>query len=161
MLSKADNELLCRIGRGTPMGELMRQYWMPVLYDWELESAGTPLRVRILGEDLIAWRDSSGTPGFVAENCPHRGASLFFGRNEELDPGLRCVYHGWKFDVDGQCLDMPNEPAESDFRTKVRATTYRAAEYGGLVWAYLGPQQESPPEVPRLELGLVPPEQRQ
>jgi nitrite reductase/ring-hydroxylating ferredoxin subunit len=159
MLSKADNDLLCRVGRGTPMGELMRQYWMPLLYDWELEPDGTPLRVRVLGENLIAWRDSAGRPAFVAENCPHRGASLFFGRNEES--GLRCVYHGWKFAVDGTCVDMPNEPAESDFRTRVRATAYAAAEYGGLVWVYLGPHQDAPPDVPRFEWGLVPPEQRQ
>src|SRR5215471_12502296 len=160
MLSKHDNELLCRVGRGTPMGELMRQYWIPVVYDWELEPAGTPLRVRILGEDLIAWRDSSGKPGFLAENCPHRGASLFFGRNEDLSPGLRCVYHGWQFDTSGQCLDMPNEPAESDFRSKVRALAYRAAEYGGLVWVFMGDRQAEPPEVPRFEWGLVPAEQR-
>jgi phenylpropionate dioxygenase-like ring-hydroxylating dioxygenase large terminal subunit len=138
MLSKQDNELLCRVGRGTPMGEMMRQYWLPVVYDWELEPDGAPLRVRVLGEDLIAWRDSAGKPGFVAENCPHRGASLFFGRNEELYPGLRCAYHGWKFATDGTCVDMPNEPAESDFKSKVTASAYSAAEYGGLVWVYMG-----------------------
>jgi phthalate 4,5-dioxygenase oxygenase subunit len=159
MLSKADNELICRVGRGTPMGDMMRQYWMPVLYDWELEPDGTPLRVRVLGEDLIAWRDTNGQPGFVAENCPHRGASLFFGRNEEA--GLRCVYHGWKFAVDGTCVDMPNEPADSDFKEKVRAGAYRAAEYGGMVWVYMGPRQDDPPQVPRFEWGLVPAEQRQ
>jgi phthalate 4,5-dioxygenase len=159
MLSRQDNELLCRVGAGTPMGTLMRAYWMPVLYDWELEPDGAPLRVRVLGENLIAWRDSTGQPAFVAENCPHRGASLFFGRNEEA--GLRCVYHGWKFDTSGQCVDMPNEPAESDFRTRVRAQSYKAAEYGGLVWVYMGPQQDEPPEVPRFEFGLVPAEQRQ
>jgi len=109
MLSKENTETLCRVGPGTVMGDLMRQYWLPVVYSWELTADGDPLRVRMLGEDLIAFRDSNGTPAFVANNCPHRGASLFFGRNEEA--GLRCVYHGWKFDVDGNCVDMPNEPA--------------------------------------------------
>src|SRR3954454_5661361 len=152
MLNQAENELLTKTGPGTPMGTLFRRFWLPALLPRELPGADSdPTRFRILGEDLVAFRDSTGTVGFLQNNCPHRGASLFFGRNEELDPGLRCVYHGWKFDVTGQCVDMPNEPAESDFKTKVRATTYRAAEYGGLVWAYLGPQQDSPPEVPRLE----------
>jgi nitrite reductase/ring-hydroxylating ferredoxin subunit len=159
MLSRADNELVCRVGPGTPMGDLMRQYWLPILYDWELTPDGTPLRVRILGEDLIAWRDTAGRPSFVAGNCPHRGASLFFGRNEEA--GLRCVYHGWKFDADGQCTDMPNEPAESDFKSKVRAMAYRAGEYGGMVWVYMGPRQADPPAIPRFEWGLVPAAQRQ
>jgi len=159
MLSTEETELLCRVGAGTPTGELMRQYWMPVLYDWELEPDGRPLRVRVLGEDLIAWRDSQGRPGFLAENCPHRGASLFFGRNEEA--GLRCVYHGWKFGVDGRCMDMPNEPAESNFRDKIRATSYRGAEFGGIVWVYMGPRQDDPPRVPQFEWGLVPADQRQ
>src|SRR6476660_2471922 len=102
----------------------------------------------LLCEDLVAFRDSDGEVGFVAENCPHRGASLFFGRNEEA--GLRCVYHGWKFDASGTCVDMPNEPAESDFRTKVKATAYPTTERGGIVWAYLGPRAEPPP-LPDLE----------
>src|SRR5438270_560248 len=130
MLSKENTETLCRVGPGTVMGDLMRQYWLPCVYSWELTADGDPLRVRMLGEDLIAFRDSNGTPGFIANNCPHRGASLFFGRNEEA--GLRCVYHGWKFDVDGNCLDMPNEPAESDFKARVKAQTYPAQEYAGL-----------------------------
>ena len=141
------------------MGELMRQYWMPVLYDWELEPDGQPLRVRVLGEDLTAWRDSRGMAGFVSENCPHRGASLFFGRNEEN--GLRCVYHGWKFDVGGRCVDTPNEPAESNFKDKVRAGAYAAAEFGGIVWVYMGPRQDDPPAVPQFEWGLVPADHRQ
>src|SRR4051794_41508093 len=111
MLSKADNELLTRTGPGTPMGDLMRQYWIPALLSEELaEKDGPPQRVRLLGEDLIAFRDSEGKIGLLGQHCPHRGASLFFGRNEES--GLRCVYHGWKFDVTGACVDMPNEPAE-------------------------------------------------
>jgi phthalate 4,5-dioxygenase len=159
MLSQEETQLLCRVGRGTPMGEMMRQYWMPVLYDWELEPDGRPLRVRVLSEDLIAWRDTDGRPGFVAENCPHRGASLFFGRNEE--GGLRCVYHGWKFAVDGHCVDMPNEPPESNFKEKVRANAYAGAEFGGLVWVYMGPRQSQPPQVPQFEWGLVPADHRQ
>src|SRR5215469_12994254 len=139
MLSKADNELLTRVGPGTPMGELFRRFWLPILVESELpEPACAPIRVRLLGEDLVAFRDSDGQIGFLAENCPHRGASLFFGRNEELYPGLRCVYHGWKFDTAGNCLDMPNEPAESDFKHKVKATAYPAVERGGAIWIYMG-----------------------
>src|SRR3989442_422364 len=109
MLSKADNELITRVGSGTPMGNLMPQYWIPVLFSWELEADGPAERVRLLREDLIAFGDSNGQPGMLAAHCPHRGASLFFGRNEEA--GLRCVYHGWKYDVTGACVDMPSEPA--------------------------------------------------
>ena len=120
MLSKEDNDLVTRVGPGTPMGELMRQYWLPALVSSELPTPDSdPVRVLLLGEKLIAFRDSTGRVGLLAHNCPHRGASLFFGRNEEQ--GLRCVYHGWKFDVTGQCVDMPNEPAESNFKTKVKA----------------------------------------
>ena len=124
MLSREDNELLTRIGPGTPMGNLMRQYWQPVLLGSELpEPDGPPLRVRALGEDLIAFRDSAGRVGLLGANCPHRGAPLFFGRNEE--GGLRCIYHGWKFDTSGRCLEMPNRPTDRDYRDKVRATAYR------------------------------------
>src|SRR6266853_3436418 len=150
MLSKENTETLCRVGAGTVMGDLMRQYWLPCVYSWELTADGDPVRVRMLGEDPIAWRDSNGTPSFVANNCPHRGASLFFGRNEEM--GLRCVYHGWKFDTNGQCIDMPNhhfgmasEPAESDFKSKVKAVAYPSAEWGGFVWIYMGPPAKQPP----------------
>src|SRR6266508_3837361 len=109
MLSTADNELLCRVGPATPMGQYLRRYWMPALLSWELpEPDCAPIRVRLLGEDLVAFRNTEGQVGLMAENCPHRGASLFFGRNEEC--GLRCVYHGWKFDTAGACVDMPAEP---------------------------------------------------
>ena len=112
MLSREDNELLTRVGQGTPMGTTMRRYWIPALLARELpEPDCPPVRVRLLGEDLVAFRDTQGRIGLVDELCPHRRASLFFGRNEEC--GLRCVYHGWKFDVDGRCVDMMNEP-ESD-----------------------------------------------
>ena len=120
MLKQEENELITRVAPGTPMGNTMRRYWMPALLSSELKHADSePVRVRLLGEDLIAFRDSNGAVGLLQNNCPHRGASLFFGRNEEA--GLRCVYHGWKFDISGQCIDMPNEPAESDFKQKVRA----------------------------------------
>src|ERR1700730_15104811 len=136
MLSKEDNELVCRVGPGTPMGNLLREYWIPVLQSEDLANADSdPLRVKLLGEDLIAFRDTAGEVGLLANNCPHRGASLFFGRNEEH--GLRCVYYGWKLDTSGQCIDMPNEPAESDFRTKVRAVAYPCREVNGIVWTYM------------------------
>jgi nitrite reductase/ring-hydroxylating ferredoxin subunit len=150
VLSEQDNELITRVGPGTPMGDLLRLYWIPLLFSWEVERGGGPERVRLLGEDLVAFRDSSGHIGLLQNNCPHRGASLFFGRNEDLAPGLRCVYHGWKFATDGACVDMPNEPAESDFKHKVRATAYPCIERAGFVWTYMGPQTPPPP-LPRLE----------
>jgi phenylpropionate dioxygenase-like ring-hydroxylating dioxygenase large terminal subunit len=144
MLTREDNALLCQTNAGTPMGELFRRFWLPALVPSELPGPDCdPIRFRILGEDLVAFRDSNGQVGFLAQHCPHRGASLFFGRNEE--GGLRCVYHGWKFSVDGACVDMPNEPAESDFRTRVKATSYPAAEYAGLIWIYMGPTDKKPP----------------
>jgi nitrite reductase/ring-hydroxylating ferredoxin subunit len=154
MLTREDNELMCRVGPGTPMGETLRQYWHPLLLSTELPTPDCPpIRARLLGEDLIAFRDSSGRVGIVATNCPHRGASLFFGRNEE--DGLRCVYHGWKFDVTGRCIDMPSEPAESNFKDKVRLPAYKAEERGGVVWVYMGPRSEAP-VIPDLPWFLVP-----
>src|SRR5579871_2309756 len=153
MLSKEDNELLCRIGPGTPMGNLFRQYWLPMMKSDEAPVPdGPPVRIKLLGEELIAFRTTSNAIGLIQNNCPHRGASLFFGRNEE--DGLRCVYHGWKFDASGACIDMPNEPAESDFKTRVRAVAYPAQERGGIVWAYLGPR-EQPPLLPDLEGNML------
>src|SRR5438477_5597477 len=144
MLSREENELLTRTSPGTPMGNLYRRFWLPALLPQELPAPDSdPIRFRILGEDLVAFRDSNSKVAFLANNCPHRGASLFFGRNEEA--GIRCVYHGWKFDVDGNCIDMPNEPAESDFKHKVKATAYPAAEYGGFIWIYMGPSDKQPP----------------
>jgi len=149
MLKVEDNELITRVGPGTPMGNFMREYWVPALLSSEVPTPDSdPLRVLLLGEQLIAFRDTNGNVGLLQNHCPHRGASLFFGRNEEA--GLRCVYHGWKFAVDGTCLDMPNEPAESDFKHKVRAVAYPTKERGGLVWAYLGPRT-TPPALPDLE----------
>ena len=153
MLNKEDNELLCRVGPGTPMGDVMRHYWLPGLLSSELPSADSdPLRLMLLGEALIAFRDTNGRVGVVQNNCPHRGASLFFGRNEEA--GLRCVYHGWKFDVDGNCIDMPNEPAESDFKSKVRAVAYPTQERCGIVWVYMG-SASTPPPLPELEPNML------
>src|SRR5690606_27112136 len=151
MLSKQDNDILCRVGPGTPMGELMRQYWIPVFMSNELDTPDCPpQRVRVLGENLIGFRVTSGEVGLIADACPHRGASLFFGRNEE--EGLRCVYHGWKFDVTGACVDMPSEPPESNFRAKVRARAYPTRERNGVVWAYLGPRSpDNLPPLPDLE----------
>src|SRR5688572_29963863 len=159
MLTPADAELLTRVGPGTVMGDFFRQYWVPVAMSSELpESDCPPLRVRLLGEDLVAFRTTSGQAGLVAANCPHRGASLFFGRNEE--EGLRCVYHGWKFDVAGNCVDMPNEPAESNFKQKVKPTAYPVRERGGILWMYLGSLtgDELPP-LPDLEGNMQPDDQ--
>ncbi|MGE5059151.1 MAG: Rieske 2Fe-2S domain-containing protein, partial [Betaproteobacteria bacterium] len=112
MLSKEDNEFACHVGPGTPMGELFRRFWLPAMLPSELPKPDCPpVRLRLLGEDLVAFRDSNNKIGVVEAHCPHRGASLYFGRNEEC--GIRCVYHGWKFDVDGNCVDMPSEPPES------------------------------------------------
>ncbi len=145
MLSREENELLTQVGPGTPMGQTMRRYWMPALMTRELsEPDGPPVRVRLLGEDLVAFRDSEGRIGLLDELCPHRLASLYFGRNEGC--GLRCVYHGWKFDVNGQCTEMMNEPAENDFSHKVRTTSYPTVEAGGIIWAYMGPEALRPPD---------------
>jgi phenylpropionate dioxygenase-like ring-hydroxylating dioxygenase large terminal subunit len=135
------------------MGEVMRHYWLPAFKSDELPSPDCPpLRIRLLGENLIAFRTTSGKVGLVANACPHRGASLFFGRNEE--EGLRCVYHGWKFDTTGACVDMPSEPAESNFKGKVRARAYAVEERNGVVWAYLGAQDKLP-VLPHFEANLV------
>ncbi|HZT06370.1 MAG TPA: Rieske 2Fe-2S domain-containing protein [Chloroflexota bacterium] len=154
MLSQADNELLTRVGPGTDMGNLFRQYWLPAFLSSELpEPDCDPMRLRLLGEDLVAFRDTAGRVGVLAMNCAHRGASLFFGRNEES--GLRCVYHGWKFDVTGRCVDMPNEPPESSFKDKVRQRAYPCQERNGTVWVYMGPRSQ-PPDFPRYEWAHVP-----
>src|SRR5215472_6690368 len=154
MLSREDNELVCRVGPGTPMGQFMREYWLPAFVPSELpEPDSAPMRMRLLGENLIAFKTTSGKYGLMAHNCPHRGASLFFGRNEQ--EGLRCVYHGWKFDCDGVCVDMPNEPSENSFKSKIRATTYPCAERNGIVWTYLGPRPVPPP-LPDIEPNMLP-----
>lgn len=144
MLNVEENQLLTRIGPGTPMGAMFRRYWAPALLSEEVaEADGTPVRVRLLGEQLVAFRDSQGRVGLLEEHCPHRGASLALGRNEEN--GLRCIYHGWKYEVTGQCVETPTEPAESDYKRKVRANGYPTREAGGIVWAYMGPPDKEPP----------------
>ncbi|MGH7038382.1 MAG: Rieske 2Fe-2S domain-containing protein [Stellaceae bacterium] len=148
------NEQLTRVGQGTSMGTTMRLYWLPALLSHEIaEPDGPPVRVRLLGEDLVAFRDSRGRIGLVDEYCPHRRASLYFGRNEEC--GLRCVYHGWKFDVTGACVDQMNEPPENQFKDRVHLTAYPTCELGGLVWAYLGPADKIPP-LPKFAWTQVP-----
>jgi phthalate 4,5-dioxygenase oxygenase subunit len=154
MLTREENELLTRTGAGSAAGNYFRRYWLPALLASELPRPDcAPVRVRILGEDLIAFRDSEGRVGLLDEFCPHRRASLFWGRNEEC--GLRCVYHGWKFDATGACVDMPNEPPEYGFASKVRTVAYPTREFGGVIWAYLGPA-ERVPELPKLEWARVP-----
>ncbi|MBT5109809.1 MAG: Rieske 2Fe-2S domain-containing protein [Rhodospirillaceae bacterium] len=158
MLKPEDNELLCRVGPGTPMGELFRRFWIPAMVPGELPGPDCdPVRLRLLGEDLVAFRDSDGRIGVLEERCPHRRASLFYGLNEGC--GLRCVYHGWKFDVDGACVDMPNERPDSDFKHKVRAKAYAAAEWGGYIWVYMGPADRKPP-LPEFEWAMLPPTHR-
>jgi phthalate 4,5-dioxygenase oxygenase subunit len=153
MLTASDNEILTRVGPGTYMGDLMRQYWIPALISDELPSPDCPpLRLRLLGENLISFRTTSGAVGITVNSCPHRGASMFFGRNEE--EGLRCVYHGWKFDTTGACVDMPSEPAESNFKNKVRIKAYKTHEANGMIWVYMGPR-ETPPPLPEVEGALA------
>src|SRR5271154_2319864 len=140
MLNHEDNELLTRVGPGTPMGSMLREYWMPAMLASELPHPDcNPVRVMLLGEPLIAFRDSEGRPGLLSYFCPHRSAGLYYGRNEK--GGLRCVYHGWKFDVDGNCLDMPVEPPGSTFKEKVKAVSYPCAERAGVIWTYMGPRE--------------------
>src|SRR6202171_1326219 len=159
MLSAEDNTLITQTSQGTPMGELFRRFWLPVLLPEELPAPDCPpIRIKIMGEYLVAFRDTNGNVGLVEAFCPHRRAPLFYGRNEEC--GLRCVYHGWKFDTSGQCVDMPSEPADSDFRDKVQIEAYPVREWGGVVWAYMGPRDKMPADPPQMEWGLVSPEQR-
>ncbi|MBM3607545.1 MAG: Rieske 2Fe-2S domain-containing protein [Alphaproteobacteria bacterium] len=157
MLSEADNELLCRIGPGTPMGDVFRRFWLPVIGSSEIrQKDGPPKRLRVLGEDLIAFRNSRGEPGVISAYCPHKLAPLFFGRNEEC--GLRCAYHGWKFDTLGNCVEIPNLPPGFDtkaLQARARIAGYPAREAGGMVWIYMGPQEHMP-ELPQLEWLTVP-----
>jgi phthalate 4,5-dioxygenase len=155
MLTATENALLCRVEGAAPMGRMMRRHWVPALLSEQLaECDGTPVRVRLFGEDLVAFRDTQGQLGVLGEFCPHRKASLVFGRNEEC--GLRCLYHGWKFDVAGNVVEMPSEPAESGFINRVQHKAYPAREAGGFVWVYMGtaedmPAFEAPPWAPSAE----------
>jgi phthalate 4,5-dioxygenase oxygenase subunit len=157
MLTREDNERLVRIGPGTEMGRLMRLYWIPFLLAHNVQVDGTPYRVRLLGEDMVAFRDSAGQLGLVDQACPHRGAPLVLGRNEE--GGLRCIYHGWKFNIDGRCMEMPAEPANSRMPANMRIKSYPVKERNGVLWAYMGPDPQKAPELPSLEWNMVPQEQ--
>lgn len=158
MLGREDNEMLTRVGPGTPMGSLLRRFWIPALLASEIpEPDSPPVRVRLLGENLVAFRDSDGRIGILDRYCPHRRASLFWGRNEEC--GIRCAYHGWKFDVDGNCVDLPNVPNGGAIMKTIKTTAYPAIEQGGIVWCYMGPP-EMRPGFPQAELFTVPDDHR-
>ena len=158
MLSSEENGILTQVGPGTPVGQVMRRYWLPALLSTDVPAPDCPpVRVKLLGEELVAFRDTQGAIGLLEEHCPHRLASLFLGRNEEN--GLRCVYHGWKFDVLGNCVDMPNEPEESRFKEKIRTKSYPTMEQGGVIWAYMGPPEKRPGE-PGMEWSRAPERQR-
>ena len=157
MLKKEQNDLLTQTGPGTPMGNLFRCYWLPALLSEELaEPDGAPVRLQLLGEKMLAFRDSSGRLGVIDEFCAHRGVSLWFGRNEA--GGIRCPYHGWKYDVNGQCLEVPSEPAESRFCQRIKLKSYALVERGGVIWIYMGAPEARPP-LPEYEFATVPPRQ--
>ncbi len=147
MITREENELLCRVEGDAPMGQLMRRHWTPVcLIEEVAEADGTPVKARVYGEDLVVFRDSDGRVGVLDEKCPHRRASLVYGRNEE--GGLRCLYHGWKMDVAGNVTEMVSEPASSGFMDKVKHKAFPTKEWGGLVWAWFGPADAVPEFVP-------------
>ena len=155
MLSAADNELLTRTKSGTAMGEYFRRFWQPIALSRELaEPDCPPIRVKVMGEDLIAFRDTKGRVGLIEPRCAHRGADLFFGRNEEC--GIRCIYHGWKYDVDGKCIELPNVPEGPAYHGKIAIKAYPTREFGELVWAYLGPRVRMPEKLPELEFAMLP-----
>ncbi len=154
MLTREDNESLVRVGPGTEMGRLMRLYWIPFLLSRDVPADAQPYRVRLLGEDLVAFRESDGQVGLVDHACPHRGAPMAFARNEE--GGLRCVYHGWKFNTEGRCEEMPAEPAGSPMLAKVRIKSYPVRERNGVLWTYMGPDVDHLPELPSMEWNMVP-----
>lgn len=157
MLKREQNEFITRTGPGTPMGNLFRCYWIPALFANELpEPDCAPVRVKLLSERLVAFRDSEGRLGLLDEFCAHRGVSLWFARNE--DCGLRCPYHGWKYDVTGQCIDVPSEPAASGFATKIKLKSYPLVERGGILWTHMGPAERQP-ALPEFEFCVVPAEQ--
>ncbi|MFI5266199.1 MAG: Rieske 2Fe-2S domain-containing protein [Chloroflexota bacterium] len=144
MLPTDVNDLITKTDPGTTMGGLMRRYWLPALLSEEIpEPDCPPVQVRILGQELVAFRDSQGRLGLLEEHCLHRGTSLFYGRNEEC--GLRCIYHGWKYDVEGNVLDTPAEPASSNFKSKLKQMAYPCVETGGMIWTYMGPPEKQPP----------------
>jgi nitrite reductase/ring-hydroxylating ferredoxin subunit len=155
MLTQEDNELVCRTGPGTIMGDLFRRFWLPALLMKDLpEPDCEPVRLKILGENLVAFRDTNGKVGILDRRCPHRLADLWFGRNENA--GLTCAYHGWKFDVAGKCVEMPTEPADTTFLQKVKMKTYPTREFGGIVWVYMGPPERMPAQPAQFEWARVP-----
>ncbi len=159
MLSAADNKLLTRTGAGTAMGEYFRRYWQPVALSQQLpENDGPPIRLKILGEELIAVRDQAGRVGLLDSRCAHRSADLFFGRNEE--GGIRCIYHGWKYTLDGICVEMPNVPSGSAYHGNTAIKAYPTREFGDVIWAYMGPPAQMPPQPPGLEFARVPADHR-
>ena len=153
MLKKEQNDLLTQTGPGTPMGDLFRRYWLPALLSEELpEPDCAPVRLHLLSERMVAFRDTSGRLGVIDEFCAHRGVSLWFGRNE--GDGLRCPYHGWKYDVNGQCIDVPSEPVESGYCARIKLKSYPMVERGGVIWIYMGPAETKPP-LPEWEFATV------
>jgi phthalate 4,5-dioxygenase oxygenase subunit len=154
MLRAEDNAFLTESSAGTGMGELLRRFWMPVLLSAELpEADGPPKKIVVMGEELLAFRDTRGVVGVIDQYCPHRGANLWLGRNEEC--GIRCVYHGWKFDTSGACVDMPTSYPDLNAKDLIRIKSYPAREWGDMIWAYMGPA-DAMPELPALEMALVP-----
>ena len=157
-ISSEVNDALCKTGPDTIMGRLFRRYWIPLLISTELpENDGAPIRVTVLSEKLLAFRNTDGTIGLIDEFCAHRGVSLWFGRNEEH--GIRCPYHGWKYDVNGQCVEVPSEPDESGYCQKIKLKSYPCIEQGGVIWTFMGDEIEKPP-LPKFEWNVVPPENR-
>ena len=159
MLSATDNAYLNTSEPNTPMGNYLRCHWHPVALSEEVAKPDcAPIRLKVMGEDLLLFRDSNGNTGLIEPFCAHRGADLFFGRNEES--GIRCIYHGWKYDIHGNCIDMPNVPKDAAYHGKIKIKAYPTQEFADMVWAYMGPPDIQPFEVPQLEAGLVPPSHR-
>ena len=155
MLSASDNAIFVNSNPDTPMGNYLRCYWHPIALSEEIAQPDSPpIRVKIMGEDLLLFRNSDGKTGLIEPFCAHRGADLFFGRNEEC--GIRCIYHGWKYDIHGNCIDMPNVPKDAAYHGKIKIKSYPTQEYADMVWAYLGKPSEEPKLLPQLEVGLVP-----
>jgi 5,5'-dehydrodivanillate O-demethylase len=150
MLSKEENEVLTRVGRDTPAGAMLRRYWWPIGFSEEVKEKGSPIRVRLLGEDFVLFRDGNRRLGLVELHCSHRGTSLEYGRVEER--GIRCCYHGWLYDVSGRCLEQPAEPADSTFKDRIQHPAFNVQEIGGFIFAYIGPNPA--PLLPRYDLLL-------
>ena len=152
LLTQEENERLTQVGPGTPGGAFLRRYWTPAALSEELPPGGAPVPVRLLGEDLVLFRDENGRPGLIGLHCSHRGADLSYGRVE--DGGLRCLYHGWLYDVSGRCLEQPGEPAGSTFHERIKQPAYPCHEQAGIIFAYMGPG--GPPLFPAYEFLSVP-----